>query len=114
MLAALCPLIGCAQGPLVVPGGATEAAVFFTPDVRSAREAAGHVFRGQHAEYARRDSATGVRSASARANLYPPQPGYRSTTRTEYTRIVATDDGYRITERSSATVNSGSWTHRRR
>jgi len=112
--AALLPLGGCAQGPPAVPGGATEAAVFFTPQVRDARAAAAHVFRSQHAEYARRDATTGVRRASARANLYPPAPRYRSVQRSEYTRIVATDDGYRITERSRESVSTGSTSHRRR
>ncbi len=112
--AALLPLGGCAQGPPAVPGGATEAAVFFTPTIRDARAAAGHVFRSQHAEYARRDATTGVRRTSARADLYPPAPRYRSVVRTEHTRVVATDDGYRITERSRESVNSGSLSHRRR
>lgn len=105
---------GCAHGPPAVPGGATEAAVFFTPDVRAARAAAGHVFASQHSEYARRDSAVGVRRPSARADLYPPSPGYRSTYRIEETRVTASDDGYRVRERTSESVYRGHQGHRRR
>lgn len=118
LLAAAASLAGCAQTPAPLPGGATSAAVFFTPPVRAARAEAGHVFRSQHAEYARRDAAVGVRRPSARAPLYPPRDIERSFVRYEQTRVIATDDGYRITERSRSSLRTrpgtGFGPHRRR
>jgi hypothetical protein len=110
-LTTLVLLAGCTSSPHARPGGDTEAAVFFTPRVRDARAAAGHVFPSQHAEYARRDASLGVRTPHA--NLYPPRRGYQAITRIDETRVLATNQGYRVTERSR-TYSTGSTGHRRR
>jgi len=114
---ALAGLAGCDSGLRPVPGGATEAAVFFTPAVREARRAAGEYFRSQGAEYARRDDLVGARPLSGRADLYPPTPRSRDVYRVEETRVRVTDDGYRVTERSavrSGVDRHGAWGRRRR
>jgi len=108
---------GCGAAPRPVPGGATEAAVFFTPQVREARRAAGEYFRSQGAEYARRDALVGARATSARADLYPPRPRERDIRRVEETRVRVTDDGYRVTQHSevrSGVSRGGAWGRRRR
>lgn len=113
-LATLALLAGCASSPRALPGSATEAAVFFTPQVRDARAAAGHVFPSQQAEYARRDTSMGIRGSQiARVNLYPPRRETRSITRIEQTRVTATNSGYRITERSQV-YSTGTSGHRHR
>ncbi len=111
LLLACALLPACTNTPPAIPGGSTEAAVFFTPQIRDARADAGHVFPSQHPEYSRRDASLGVRTA--RANLYPPRRGYRAFTRIDETRVLATDHGYRVTERSR-TYSAGTTGHRHR
>jgi hypothetical protein len=105
LLAAVAPalpalLAGCATEPRPTGGAATAAVVFATPELLQARRAAGDAFPSQHPEYARRDHLVGAR-ADHRGSLYRQAPPTRVVTRTEEVRVRATEDGYRVTERSS-------------
>ena len=102
LLACAAAIAGCAQGPRAVPGGATEAAVFFTPQVREARRAAGDVYPSQHAEYARRDALVGARRSSS--PYYRTDPASGSYTRLEQTRISVTSGGIRVYEPVAGSV----------
>jgi hypothetical protein len=99
-------LAGCASGPRAYPGGATEAAVFFTPQVRDARAQAGLVYRAQSPEYARRDHAVGARASDA-TPLYSTAPRSRTIVQQERVRSIATDYGYSVTQESSVRVRRG-------
>lgn len=106
-------LAGCSAGPRAIPGGATEAGVFFTPQIREARHASGEVFSSQAPEYARRDALVGARPPAAAA-LYPAAPARRVHTSIEQVRVTATSQGYRVYQQVSETTRSSSYRRRDR
>jgi hypothetical protein len=99
-------LAGCASEPGIFPGGATEATVFFTPQVREARAHAGLVYREQSPEYARRDHTVGARPADA-TSLYTDLPRSRTIVQRDRVRSTSTRGGYSVTQESSIRVRRG-------